>query len=116
MTIEQQLGIWLNTVATWCESVDVPYQALRSEQGDWYAKLEFKDANGRFCTHVPFSERADKVRTGEVTKSGKPRYKHETIDQFIARSEKNLSTACARARAQRVVVNVGIDPRRSKAA
>lgn len=108
------LEVWLNHVASWCEQKDVPFKAWRDEMGDWFAALEFKDANGWFSTSVGYFERRS-VDSGDVTKSGKAKQRKETDDEYHDRIAERLQHACADARRKRVIKLTGCDPSRRAA-
>lgn len=100
------IALFMTAAADWCDSKDVPFNVRRTEMGDWYVSLEFKDSAGWFSKHLNFMDRG---QVEVATEKGR-KYRKETDDEYIVRVERALHKACADARRNRVVRATGVDP------
>lgn len=97
---------FLDAASDWGERKDVPVSAFRSEAGDWYVKLDFKDSRGWFSATVASFEPQKKTKQNSA----------EMDEAFAKRVNKALDDACVRTRHDRLVQMNGCDPRVSRAA
>lgn len=85
---------FLDIVANWAERSDLGFSATRSEQGDWFARIELRDGRGWFNVFTPIMAQE----------------RGETLDAFQKRIEKSLSRMIAQEREKRIRSFTGRSP------
>jgi hypothetical protein len=91
---------WLDIACDWAERNDIPLTAYRSENDMcWYAKIDIRDGQGWFYTHV-------KIWPPGVRIEGEKK-RNITSDEYQDNIEKELRSACQKARKVRMVAYSG---------
>jgi hypothetical protein len=104
--MSDKLGAFLNAACDWAERNDVPMDIWRSEVGEWFVTLRFKDSLGWFSMSLGYFDK-------KGANNGKP---PETEDEYRDRIGLELSKTAQKARADRIKANNKLTKLRAKAA